>query len=85
MNFHCFRCDEEFEAINEAIKHLKNVHHIVDNNSPIKCLKKNCSRTYFSIKTLKSHLPKCQNNTETVSCFFLALNYSFLTSESYQN
>lgn len=56
MNYTCFRCQQQFSEEKDAIWHLQKVHFIIDNISPIKCLVKNCLKTYNTFKGLKFHL-----------------------------
>lgn len=56
MKFQCFRCKKDFSLEKEVISHLKKVHFMIDNVSPIKCVVKNCEKSYNTFKGLSSHL-----------------------------
>lgn len=74
MSFNCFRCAKTFLLENEAISHLKKDHFIIDNVSPIKCLIKNCERTYNTIKGLRCHLNNFDHESIQVTRDFSELN-----------
>lgn len=56
MSFYCYRCDKEFNSSKETIIHLKKSHFVVDKCEPIKCIVRNCSKTFSSFNTLSRHL-----------------------------
>lgn len=56
MDFYCFRCNKEFASSREAIVHLKKIHFLIDNTDPIKCVVKNCTKTYNTFKGLAAHV-----------------------------
>lgn len=64
MDLHCFRCTNSFQSTKEAIRHLRNDHCMVDNCSPMKCLAKNCERTYNTFKGLSNHLDTFNHQSE---------------------
>lgn len=64
-NFKCFICYGTFCSSKDAIKHLKKVHSVVENQNPIKCLVNHsdvCSYVYFTFPGLRKHMKQCEQN-----------------------
>lgn len=59
MDFICFECPQKFSDLTAGIKHLKDIHHLKDNTSKIKCLVFGCDRDYFSLKAMRNHAVSC--------------------------
>lgn len=70
MNFYCFHCGDTFDSSNEAIKHLKRVHFLIDNSDSIKCVVRHCEKTYNTFKGLSNHLKVFDHSIFENVCFF---------------
>lgn len=64
MKFSCFVCNKSFEIKDEAVSHLKLVHRLKDNAQPIKCVVKECAKSYLSFKALKQHVNQCEKKIQ---------------------
>lgn len=73
MIFTCYRCDQKFNSEKDIIYHLKKTHYVIDNVSPIKCVVKNCSKTYNTFKGLSGHL-KTFTHPVTIQVNYLLLH-----------
>lgn len=57
MNFHCFICKETFNLSKDSIKHLKRIHFLRDNTTPIGCIIiENCEKTFNTFRGLTNHV-----------------------------
>lgn len=66
MSFYCFRCEKIFIIENEAISHLKKDHNMLDNVSPIRCVIRNCEKTYNTFRGLRNHLKNINHQSMQV-------------------
>lgn len=71
MEFNCFRCNEIFNSSKDVIVHLKRVHFMLDNTEPIKCVVKNCEKSYNTFKGLSHHLKTFGHQQHDDVCYLL--------------
>lgn len=70
MNFFCFKCNETFVSSEAAIKHLKKNHFMIDNIEAIKCVVKQCDKTYNTFKGLSKNLKSFDHQTLENVCIY---------------
>lgn len=61
-NFKCFLCDDTFEDVNKATKHLKEIHKLKDSVDSFRCVIGECTKSYTTLGALKRHCKQCKPN-----------------------
>lgn len=76
--YFCYRCDLSFETQNETIKHMRRDHFVIDNTTPIKCVVRNCEKSYHTFSSLRNHLRTFQHSSEK----HVSIKYSIIPIKS---
>lgn len=66
MSYTCYKCENDFDEIAEAFKHLKDCHQLRNNQEKIKCLVKNsnCKKSFMNFDSLRQHMKVCVLNVQ---------------------